>query len=218
MIGKLRGIVDEKEEDAIILDVGGVGYLVFVHSRLLASLKIGDSAQLHTEMIVREDAMQLYGFPNGVEREWFRLLTTVQRLGNKMALLVLGAYSPAQLVNAIMAKDTSAFSRISGIGAKLAERIVIELKDKVLKMPTGDSLGDFVPSNSPAKSSEKTSGKSASKIPEVSVNDEAISALVNLGYTRSDAYSAAIKAAEIAGANNSLSEIIKLSLKELGRN
>lgn len=213
MIGKLRGIVDEKEDDAIILDVGGVGYLVFVHSRLLASLSVGDSAQLFTEMIVREDAMQLYGFANGVEREWFRLLTTVQRLGNKMALLVLGAYSPAQLVNAIMAKDTSAFSRISGIGAKLAERIVIELKDKVLKMPTGD----FVPSNSPAKTSEKTSGKSSQKIPEVSVNDEAISALVNLGYTRSDAYSAALKAAEIAGVNNSLSEIIKLSLKELAR-
>jgi len=213
MIGKLRGIVDEKEDDAIILDVNGVGYLVFVHSRFLASLNVGDSAQLFTEMIVREDAMQLYGFPNGVEREWFRLLTTVQRLGNKMALLVLGAYSPAQLVNAIMAKDTSAFSRISGIGAKLAERIVIELKDKVLKMPTGDSLGDFVPSNSPAKSSEKTSQKT----PQNNVNDEAISALVNLGYTRSDAYSAALKAAEIAGANNSLSEIIKLSLKELGK-
>ena len=91
MIGKLRGIVDEKDDESLILDVGGVGYQVFVSTRLLGTLAIGEEIQLHIEMNVREDHIHLYGFPNALEREWFRLLVTVQRLGNKMALAILGS-------------------------------------------------------------------------------------------------------------------------------
>ena len=208
MIGKLRGRVDDVFDDSIILDVSGVGYHVFCSSRTLAVLPArGESAQLVTEMIVREDAMQLYGFPDMVERDWFRLLTTVQRLGNKMALTILGAYTPQQLMNAILAKDISAFSRISGIGSKLAERIVTELKDKVAKLPTNE----FHIANTAAPKKEDKSSKA-----QASQADDAISALVNLGYSRSEAYGAIMKASE----NNetlALDALIRLSLKELVR-
>ncbi|MBY0406192.1 MAG: Holliday junction branch migration protein RuvA, partial [Rickettsiales bacterium] len=137
MIGKLRGRVDETDDESVILDVNGVGYHVFCSERTLAALPpVGETAQLIIETHVREDHFHLYGFPDSVEREWFRLLATVQRVGNRMALSLLGAYTPEQLAHAILAKDTTAFSRISGVGAKLAERIVTELKDKVTKLPT----------------------------------------------------------------------------------
>ncbi len=129
MIGKLRGLIDTIDDDSVILDVGGVGYLVFCSGRTLAALPpVGETAQLVIETHVREDHIHLYGFPDTVERDWFNLLATVQRVGNKMALAILGAYSPEQLAHSILAKDTAAFSRISGVGAKLAERIVTELK------------------------------------------------------------------------------------------
>lgn len=217
MIGKLRGIVDEKAEDSLIVDVGGVGYHVFVSTRFLDSLLTGDSVILHVEMIVREDFIHLYGFPDSVEREWFRLLTTVQRLGNKMALSILGAYPPAQIANAILSKDISAFSRISGIGAKLAERIVVELKDKVLKMPSGD----FVAASSSIDDGKKPSNnKKQPESDEKVVLDESISALANLGYSRSDAYSASAKAISAIKSSEKpivVSEVIKLSLKELAK-
>ena len=211
MIGKLRGIVDEKDDESLILDVGGVGYQVFVSTRLLGTLAIGEEIQLHIEMNVREDHIHLYGFPNALEREWFRLLVTVQRLGNKMALAILGSYSPQQLVNAILAKDTAAFSRISGIGIKLAERIVIELKDKVLKMPTGE-LSATNASVSAGKSSKNEAQK-----PTNNLGDDVISALVNLGYNRSDAYTATTKAMQNASENANLGQLITLSLKELSK-
>ena len=211
MIGKLRGIIDEKDDESIILDVGGVGYQVFVSSRLLASLGVGEEARLHIEMNVREDHIHLYGFPNALEREWFRLLVTVQRLGNKMALAILGAYSPSQLVNAILAKDTAAFSRISGIGAKLAERIVIELKDKVLKMPTGELSA--MSAGKPSKNESQTPINNTIN----NLSDDVISALVNLGYSRSDAYTATTKSMQNASENANLGQLITLSLKELAK-
>src|SRR5579863_9193080 len=137
MIGKLRGLIDSIGDDSIILDVGGVGYHVFCSSRTLAALPlVGEAAQLVIEMHVREDHIHLYGFPDSIERDWFRLLLTVQGVGNKIALAILGAYAPEQLAHSILAKDTAAFRAISGIGPKLAERIVTELKDKVTKLPT----------------------------------------------------------------------------------
>jgi holliday junction DNA helicase RuvA len=205
MIGKLRGIVDETEDDSVILDVNGVGYLVFCSSRTLAALPAcGEMAQLIIETHVREEHIHFYGFPDAIERDWFRLLTTVQRVGNRMALTLLGAYTPAQLSHAILAKDTTAFSRISGVGPKLAERIVTELKDKVGKMPTtGFKIMD--------------SG-TAKKKPEPINNaiEDAISALVNLGYSRSEAYGAVMKASEDGDSSN-LDQLIKLSLKQLVR-
>ncbi|MFW0776488.1 MAG: Holliday junction branch migration protein RuvA [Rickettsiales bacterium] len=212
MIGKLRGHIDDIEEDSVILDVNGVGYHLFCSSRTIAALPpVGEPAQLVTEMIVREDIMQLYGFPDKVEREWFRLLTTVQRVGNKVALVILGHYTPEQLAHAILAKDTTAFSRVKGIGAGLAERIVTELKDKVTKLPTSE----FSAPATPPSKGKKKKGK-AKEEPKTSHTDDAISALVNLGYSRSEAYSAALKASQ-NGAGSNLDELIKLSLKELVR-
>jgi len=206
MIGKLRGIIDDISEDGVILDVGGVGYQVFCSSRTIAALPAaGEAAQLVIEMNVREDHIHLYGFPDAVEREWFRLLLTVQGVGNRIALLVLGAYAPEQLAHTILAKDTAAFRAISGIGPKLAERIVTELKDKVTKLP----LSEF---QKPSKSAKTPSPK-----PQASFTDDAISALVNLGYSRSEAYGATIKASQKAGEKAGLDELIKLSLKELVR-
>jgi|CXWL01.1.fsa_nt_gi Holliday junction DNA helicase RuvA len=203
MIGKLKGIVEELGDDSLILDVNGVGYHVFVSSRLLAALSVGEMANLTIEMNVREDHIHLYGFPDKIERDWFRLLATVQGVGNKTGLAILAAYSPTKLVQAIMAKDIAAFKAISGIGPKLAERIVTELKDKVLKMPTSE----FVTSSS---------SQPQSVITNPSAND-AISALVNLGYSRSDAYSAVMKAIQNSSENQSLDALIRLGLKELGR-
>lgn len=220
MIGKLRGRVDEIDEDSVVLDVGGVGYIVFCSGRTLAALPpVGEMAQLVIETHVREDHFHLYGFPDNVEREWFRLLATVQRVGNKMALTLLGAYAPAQLAHAILAKDTAAFSRISGVGPKLAERIVTELKDKVTKLPTSSfqvsaPVGNMPPVEAP-KCKKKTKAE-APPAPAVMATDDAISALVNLGYSRSEAYGAVMKAAQNAPGSG-LDQLIRMSLKELVR-
>ena len=220
MIGKLRGRVDETGEESVILDVGGVGYHVFCSSRTLAALPpAGEMAQLIIESHVREEHFHLYGFPDSVEREWFRLLTTVQRVGNKMALSIMGAYTPQQLAHAIIAKDTTAFSRISGVGPKLAERIVTELKDKVAKLPTSTFQVNMTPGNLPAVEAPKgKKGKAAAPAPEPdTATDDAISALVNLGYSRSEAFTAALKASQNIKGKAGLDELIRLSLKELVR-
>ena len=211
MIGKLRGLVDTLDDDAIILDVGGVGYHVFCASRTLAALPpIGEAAQLVIETHVREDHIHLYGFPDSIERDWFRLLLTVQGVGNKIALAILGAYAPEQLAHSILARDTAVLRTISGIGPRLAERIVTELKDKVTKLPTrGFGIQD---SGAGGKKPETRSVK-----PEASATEDAISALVNLGYTRSEAYGATLKASQNAGSKATLDQLIKLSLKELVR-
>ncbi len=197
MIGKLKGRVDEIFEDAVLIDVGGVGYYVFASTRTIASLTQGQTATLTIETHVREDHIHLYGFSDAAERDWFRMLVSVQGVGNKIGLAILSARSPEHIAHAIMAKDVAAFKAISGIGPKLAERIVTELKDKVGKMPTSNIL--------------PMSGK---KTKSDSVAEDAISALVNLGYGRSEAYAAALKASQ-EGKN--LDQIIKLSLKELAR-
>lgn len=217
MIGKLRGLVDETDDESVILDVGGVGYTVFCSGRTLAALpQRGEAAQLIIETHVREDHFHLYGFPDSVERDWFRLLATVQRVGNRMALTILGAYTPEQLAHAILAKDTAAFSRISGVGPKLAERIVTELKDKVTKMPTSS----FQISPAAATASKEMDAKGKKKVapaPADTTTDDTISALVNLGYSRSEAYGAALKAAQEAKGKLSLDAMIRASLKELVR-
>ncbi|MDE3015780.1 MAG: Holliday junction branch migration protein RuvA [Pseudomonadota bacterium] len=209
MIGKLCGRIDEISEDSVILDVLGVGYLVFCSSRTLAALPaVGEAAQLIIETHVREDHIHLYGFPDSVERGWFRLLATVQGVGNKTALAILSAYAPQQMAQAILARDAAAFRAISGIGPKLAERIVTELKDKVTKLPV-TSYQLPVASKKNVKESLTTDNRQL-------ITDDAISALVNLGYSRTEAYAAALKASqktEKAG----LDELIKLSLKELVR-
>src|SRR2546423_6334499 len=131
MIGKLRGIIDSYGEDFIILDVGGIGYLVHCSARTLQELPgTGQPAVLSIETYVREDQIKLFGFRSDVEREWFRLLQTVQGVGAKVALSVLGTLKPAELASAIAMRDRATVQRTPGVGAKVAERIVTELKDK----------------------------------------------------------------------------------------
>ena len=132
MIGKLRGIVDSYGEDWVIVDVGGVGYQVYCSVRTLQALpQPGEAASLAIETYVREDMIKLYGFASDLEREWFRLLQTVQGVGAKVALSVLGTLTTSELATAISMRDKATVSRSPGVGAKVAERIVTELKDKV---------------------------------------------------------------------------------------
>lgn len=207
MIGKLKGRIDEIHTDSAIIDVAGVGYEVFCASRTLANLAPGTAASLIIETHVREDHIHLYGFPDATERDWFRLLCTVQGVGNRIALAILGAFTPQAMAHAVIAKDTTAFRAISGVGPKLAERIVTELKDKVAKLPTSEF-----------KIQDRTPGKkSPIPNPQSLPTEDAISALVNLGYSRSEAYGATMKASQGVGGQLGLDQLIKLSLKELVR-
>ena len=200
MIGRLRGKVDSIAEDHLILDVNGVGYLVFASSRILTQLAdIKGEVTLAIETHVREDHIHLYGFLTEAERAWFRLLTTVQGVGAKMGLSLLSAFSSEELTNMIAAQDVTALTRAHGVGKKLAERIVTELKSKVgaLEIKTAT----FTPTA--AKGGKKAN----------SLNEDAVSALIHLGYSRTEAFQAVARAAQ--GGADSIDAIIKESLKEL---
>ncbi len=214
MIGKLRGKIDSTDDDSLIIDVGGVGYHVFCARRTIAALASGDFCELIIETNVREDHIHLYGFVSANERDWFRLLVSVQGVGNRIALAILSAYPPDALVRAIIAKDISAFKAISGIGPKLAERIVVELKDKALKLGSGDKSSAFDKANDNKDNNKKRPNE---KNQRKSATEDAISALVNFGYSRSDAYTAALKALETLGKQADLDELIRASLKEVAR-
>ena len=177
MIGKLKGIVDTLEEGFAIIDVGGVGYKVFASSNTLRHLPpVGGAATLHIETHVREDHIHLFGFLEEAELEWFKILVnTVTGIGPKMALAILSGLNASQISTAIAAQDKAAFTQVSGVGTRLAERILTELKGKVDKIST-----DVI------KIAEH-SGKAKSK-GEKDVVGDAISALINLGYNRSQAY------------------------------
>lgn len=204
MIGKIRGKIDAIDEDSVIIDVNGVGYHIFCSARTLANLGKGEAAELVIETHVREDHIHLFGFPDLNEREWFRTLNTVQGVGVKMALAILGVFVPSRLAQAIAAKDTKSLTVVSGIGPKLAERITTELKNKIAKLPAGEG-------NGAAKSAKGT-------LPPPGINEDTISALVNLGYNRSDAYNAVMQAgAQLGNEKNSINALIKESLRHLGR-
>ena len=169
MIGKLKGIVDSYGEDFIILDVNGVGYLVHCSARTLQELPaMGQGATLSIETYVREDQLRLFGFMSDVEREWFRLLQTVQGVGARVALSVLGTLKPADLATAIAMRDKAMVARAPGVGPKVAERIVTELKDKA---PAYAGLDPAV---------VRLSGAVEEKRAPQPIAD-AVSALVNLG-------------------------------------
>lgn len=205
MIGKLTGKVDSVAEDHCILDVGGVGYYVFASARTLGALpQAGGMMSLLTETHVREDHIHLYGFANEAERQWFKTLTTVQGVGVKMAMAILGTLSPEQILTAIAAQDKKAFTAVSGVGPKLGERIVTELKSQASKM-TG--LGMSMPS----VSGMAKKGKVAATPSAV---EDALSALVHLGYNRSDAFTVVMRI-QSAEPQASLDTLIRSSLKEL---
>ncbi len=205
MIGKLTGMLDSYGEDFIIVDVGGVGYVVHCSARTLQALPApGDPVTLAIETHVREDQIRLFGFITPVEREWFRLLQTVQGVGTKVALSVLGTLAPADLASAIALRDKAMIARSPGVGQKVAERIVTELKDKA---PAYASVDPAV---------IRLSGAIEERRAPQPVAD-AISALVNLGYGQPQAAAAIAAAAQSAGEATDAARLIRLGLRELSR-
>lgn len=200
MIGKLTGKIDQVTDGSCLIDVGGVGYLVQASSRTLAALPAPPAlAALLIETHVREDAILLYGFVDATERDWFRLLTTVQGVGAKVALGILSALSARELVTAIAASDRASMTRAPGVGPKLAVRILSELRDKAGAMPVGSG---FSP---------------AAALSPRGVAEDVLSALVNLGYRRQEALPAVARVIERLGEDAGLDVVIRDSLKELVR-
>jgi Holliday junction DNA helicase RuvA len=205
MIGKLKGTVDSYGEDHIILDVNGVGYVVHCSARTLQALPAaGEPVVLAIETHVREDQIRLFGFLADVEREWFRLLQTVQGVGTRVALAVLSTLRPGELASAIAMRDKATVARTPGVGPKVAERIVTELKDKA---PAYSDLDPAV---------IRLSGAVDDKRAPQPVAD-AVSALVNLGYGQPQAAAAIAAAARDAGEGAETKTLIRLGLKELGK-
>ena len=220
MIAKLKGIIDTIGEDYCIVDVNGVGYLVFASSKTLSRLFKGQGATLLIETIVREDSISLFGFADAWEKEWFSTLTKVQGVGAKVCLSILSVLTPVQLAQAISAQDKSSFTRASGVGPKLAARIVTELKDKIVTIPIVDSIKDMEMSTNITPNEEAESyaasvaALNATENPMIT--EDAISALINLGYQRLEAYKAVNKAA-LENPNVDTSALIKAALKEFAR-
>lgn len=199
MIAQLTGRVAALEDGRCVLDVGGVGYLVHASTRTLAALpQPPDIARILVETVVREDAILLYGFADPAERDWFRLLTTVQGVGAKVALGILSALSPRDLVNAIAAGDRVALTRAPGVGAKLATRLLTELREKAGAMPADTGLPAALP-------------------PAGGLVADALSALTNLGYRRMEAQPVVARAIERLGEKAELNAVIRESLKDLAQ-
>ncbi len=200
MIGKLTGTVDDRGAETVILDVGGVGYLVHCSTRTLAALpRVGERASLAIETHVREDMIRLYGFGSDLERDWFRLLQGVQGVGAKVALAILGTLSAGELASAIAGGDRTAVSRAPGVGPKLAARIVAELKDKG---PEGSAADLGLPGQ----------GVSAPLPRNI---EDAVSALMNLGYGRPQAVSGVGAAVKALGDEAETAALIRSGLKHL---
>ena len=197
MIAKLTGLLDQAGSDSAVIDVGGVGYLVFCSARSLGRMPAkGAPVSLLIETHVREDHIHLYGFAEPAERDWFRLLTTVQGVGARLALALLGVLSPDDLMRAIAADDKASLARAPGVGQKLAQRIATELKDKVRAVALGPA---------------------ATEMPQRGSEADAVSALVNLGYRRAEAFDAVIEAARQLGASAPVDALIRAGLKELSQ-
>jgi Holliday junction DNA helicase RuvA len=202
VIAKLSGVVDSVGEDGVVLDVGGVGYLVFCSTRTAQRLPgPGEATRLLIETHVREDHIHLYGFADAAERAWFRLLTTVQGVGARLALAVLSVLPPDRLHTAIVSGDTASLSQAEGVGKKLAARIANELKEKAGGITAAPSLA------ATAAAGAEATGAAA----------DAVSALVNLGYRRSEAAAAVARAAQALGGEPQVGALIRAGLQELAR-
>jgi len=206
MIGQLKGVIDSYGDDHVILDVHGVGYIVSCSGRTLQNLpRPGEAAVLAIETYVREDQIRLFGFASAEEKEWFKLLMMVQGVGAKVALNILSVLSPAEVSTAIALKDVTAIARANGVGKRLAERVVQELKDK------GPAYAGVDPTLI------ALSGQIADKTVAKPLAD-AVSALVNLGYAQVRASAAVAIAAREAGEGAATERLIRLALKELSQN
>ncbi len=205
MIGKLKGLIDSYGDDHVIIDVNGVGYVAFCSGRTLQSLPPpGQAASLAIETYVREDQIKLFGFTTDAEREWFRILLAVQGVGTKVALAILSTFKVGELATAIALKDVASITRTPGVGKKLAERLVLDLKDKA---PAFGSVDPAV-----MKLQDDMDSKRA---PQPAL--EAISALVNLGYPQVQASGAVAAAMKVAGEAPRTEALIRLALKEMAR-
>ncbi|WP_102868863.1 Holliday junction branch migration protein RuvA [Pseudovibrio exalbescens] len=203
MIGKLKGVVDSFGEDYVLLDVQGVCYQVHCPSRVLQHLpRPGEAAVLAIETVVREDLIKLYGFQDDNEREWFRLLMTVQGVGAKVALAILGVMKASEVANAIALGDKTSITRAPGVGKRVAERIASELKDKA---PNFASVDDSTIQVSASVQQNNAARPVA----------DAVSALTNLGYQPAQASAAVAAAVKTAGEEASAETLIRLGLKEL---
>ena len=203
MIGKLKGTLDSIGEDWVIVDVHGVGYQVHCSSRTMGGLPtIGEAVVLAIETHVRETEIRLFGFTADLEREWFRLLQNVQGVGAKVALAILGTLTPGDLASAIALQDRAMVARSPGVGPKVAQRIVAELKDKAPAL-SGDAIGTI------GLQQELGEGAAASAV------QDAVSALTNLGYSSQQASSAVSAALRETGEDAESSVLIRLGLREL---
>lgn len=191
MIGKLRGIFDSIDKDKILVDVAGVYYSITVSSKTLNKITLKNEAVLYIETQFREDNISLFGFHEQSERDWFKMLITVKGLGPKIAIAILSMLNPQDLNNILLSNDKKSLQSVSGVGMKLAERIIIELKDKTTNGPTiaSDQENDSV--------------------------SDAVSALSNLGYQKLEAYQIVMNHAK--NANLTTSELIRLSLRDLAK-
>jgi Holliday junction DNA helicase RuvA len=203
MIAKLTGLLDHIGPEGAVIDVHGVGYLVFASTRTLGQLPSpGEAARLLIETHVREDHIHLYGFVDDAERDWFRLLTTVQGVGAKVALAILSAIAPNDLTLAIVAQDKAMLARADGVGPRLAARIANELKDKVggLALAATNAATPAPQANDPGPTGD------------------AVSALVNLGYRRAEAFGAVAAASRRLGGDAKVDALIRAGLQELAQN
>ncbi|WP_375394222.1 Holliday junction branch migration protein RuvA [uncultured Sphingomonas sp.] len=198
MIAHLKGRLAATGIDHAVIDVGGVGYLVGASARTLSALgAIGEAAMLHTELLVSQDSIRLVGFSHAGERDWFRLLTGVQGVGARVALAILSAFDPADLSRAVAAQDKAMVARANGVGPKLAERIVRELKDKIggIALPVGGGAS----------------------IAPVGAGADAVSALLNLGFRPAEASAAVASAEEELGAGVGLDALVRLALRKAAK-
>jgi holliday junction DNA helicase RuvA len=202
MIGKLKGRIDSTGPDWALVDVGGVCYFVSCSSKTLAALPgVGEAAELHTDMLVSQDNIRLVGFATLLEKEWFKLLQSVQGVGARVALAILSVLSAGELASAIALQDKAMIGRANGVGKKLAERIVLELKDKA----PAYTAADVGLSNVAAELAA----------PKTSAVTDAVSALVNLGYGQSQAAMAVSAAMKKGGDDQPTEKLIRAALKEL---
>lgn len=202
MIGKLRGRIDSTGTDWVMVDVAGVVYFVSCSTKTLAALPgSGEFAEVHTEMLVNQDSIRLVGFATLMEKEWFKLLQTVQGVGSRVALAILSVLSPGEVANAIALQDKAMIGRANGVGKKLAERIVLELKDKAPAFSVSD-----------VGLSQVSAQLSVGQPTPVS---DAVSALTNLGYGQAQAAQAVSAAMKKAGNDQPTEALIRLALREL---
>jgi len=204
MIAKLKGLVDLIDEGSCIIDVNGVGYLVFCSGRTLGNLPgLGEATTLMIETHVREDHIHLFGFASELEKDWFKLLQSVQGVGAKVALAILSVVGTDELANSIAAQDKTVVGRAQGVGPKLATRIVVELKDKVARFVLTPQMSE--------------AGGDVSPSQDNSLIGDAVSALVNLGYRQTEAHMAVVTAASSFEGVAGVSDLIRLGLKELSQ-